>query len=91
MLKHIRPQIQPIVWIDDAYGNKTRAPNINKTAINHEMDRLNKRFQKGRISEADYDQHYEALEHKRKPNAQEAHKKDLSSLKSLIDGGLVDL
>lgn len=91
MLKQLRPQFEQLVLSVDASGNKTRAPKINKTAIKDEMDRLNKMFQKGRISESDYDQQYEALENKLKPNAQEAHKKDLSSLKSLIDGGLVDL
>ena len=90
MLKELRPQFEKLVLSVDADGNKTRKPRINKTAIKEELDRLNKMYQKGRISEADYDQQYEALESKLKPNAEAVHKKDLSSLKALIDGGLIE-
>lgn len=91
MLKQLRPQFEALVLSVDAAGNKTRKPRINKTAIKDEMDRLNKMYQKGRISESDYDQQYEALEAKLKPNAEAVHKKDLSALKELINGGLMDL
>ena len=60
-----------------------KSPRINKTAIQDEMDRLNKMYLKGRIKEDEYDIRYEELEEKLK--FKEEPQKDYTQLKEILN------
>lgn len=88
LLDQVLPQFEQLI-IDIEVEEKKGAPRINKTAIREEMDRLNKMFQKNRISEDEYDQQYESLE--KKLYTPQKPKKDYSAVKELLHGDFKDL
>lgn len=67
----------------------TDKPKINKTAIRKEIDRLNNMYRKGRIDEDEYDREYDKLE--QKLHQDDAPRRDLSSIKEILDSDFIKL
>ena len=64
------------------------APTVNTDAIKEEMNRLNKMYQKNRISESDYDYEYDRLVKKLEDAQKEAPKeRDLQPLEDFMNSG----
>lgn len=67
---------------------KAPAPKIDTKAIKEEMDRLNKMYQKKRISEQDYDYEYDRLEKRLEQAEKEQPKeRDLTPLQEFLESG----
>lgn len=84
ILKNVLPQFEQLkIELEKAETGES-VSRVNKTAITDEMDRLNRMYQKGRISETDYDRQYEELERKLTATIGQPRKKDITSLQDAL-------
>lgn len=83
ILAQVLPQFEKLMIESEIINTNKKSPRINKTAIQDEMDRLNKMYLKGRIKEDEYDIRYEELEEKLK--VKEEPQKDYTQLKEILN------
>lgn len=85
VLSKMLPELEKTVLRADIEEKRVTIPKIDKRAVRDEIERLNRMYQKGRISEEDYDAQYEKLEAKLKDAPKKQPQKDYTALRQLLE------
>ncbi len=89
LLKELRPQFENMM-IESEIQKAKPQPKIDKKAIQQEIDRLNKMYQKGRIDDDTYDEQYDELS-ARLDAIIEVPERDHSKIKEILDSDFESL
>lgn len=89
LLEDIKPKLKRYVASFDVKKNNKEKPKIDVKKLEREIDRLNKMYQKDRITEEEYDKTYQEIENKiNKAKSADDKPKDLSYIKDILNSDI---